>query len=274
MFLSTQSRILLTEWQSLAKVIVAHSVASKEKPITNLEELESFDIENLENITFSTAEEFPNVLSEKQINTALQGPFGALIKEKMSGYATIARFRLELHLNKEDMFKNKRAPLAEKEKIPEKKMSKINFSELDRMQKELDTKTIEHNQEWLDFIHEWTEALINYLIHANVKLTEREVQDLHTEDIATELLPRFRELGMTLPQKEYPSMSFADYLILKAELAVQSALSRRHLPHGHSEIQETLKNFKPHLTTMQNQEQQLLSLQQKTTAALLEIKTA
>lgn len=270
-FFGTQARILITEWHALAKVIVAHSTPAKEKRITNLEELESFDIENLENLTFSTADELPNILAEKNIQTALKGPFGGFIKEKLTAYSRIARFRLEIHLSKEELFKNKRVTLPEAQSIPLKKLEKLNFSQLDQIQNDLGTLTEAHDQEWQEFLQQWLEKLIQFFAKTNVLLTEREIKELRDEDIVTELLPRFVEIGIKLPQKTYPSMSFTEYLNLKALLTTQSALSRQHLPHGESEIQQKLQNFQSEFTQMQNQEQQLLEDQKNSTWATLSI---
>src|SRR5579864_4249928 len=106
-FMSTSSRILMSEWKELAKCIVNHSTPLHEKPITNIEELESFDIENLENISLGTSSEDTHILTEKQIQVVLQGPYGAFLKQKLKYYANIARFRLEIYLNGEELFKNK-----------------------------------------------------------------------------------------------------------------------------------------------------------------------
>lgn len=267
--ISTQARILITEWKSLAKLIANHSTPMKEKPITHIEELENFDIENLENITFSTADEIPNTLSEKQIQTALQGPFGGLFKQKMSVYAKIARFRLEIHLSKEELFKGKRAIQPEAEQISAKKLEKLSFSQLDKIQADLDTLTEQHDQEWQEFIQEWTEKLIKFFAQSRLTLTERELKELRDEDIITELLPRFIEVGLKPPQKTYPEISFADYLYLKALLTTQSALSRQHLAHDDNEIQQKLQGFKSALTQMQKQEQELLEAQKQATLNLL-----
>lgn len=268
-FIGTQARILMTEWKAVAKLVVTHSVPAKEKPITNIEDLESFDIENLENITFSTADELPNILTEKQIQIALQGPFGGCIREKMSAYAKVARLRLEIHLSKEELFKGKRAVQPEAEQIPAKKLEKLNFAQLDSVQNDLDILTETHNQEWQSFIEEWTDYLLEFFSQSNLLLTEREIKELKDEDIATELLPRFIEVGIQLPKKDYSEMSFTDYLYLKALLTAQSALSRQHLPHDDSELQQKLKNFKSLSAQMQKQEQQLLEDQKKMTTDIL-----
>ena len=267
--IGTQARILITEWQAVAKLIAAHSIAAKEKPIANIEDLESFDIDNLENLTFSTADELPNILSEKQIQTSLQGPYGAFLKEKMSAYAKIARLRLEMHLSKEELFKTRRIPIPEAEQIPAKKLEKINLSDLEEKQTALDQLTEEHDQEWRAFIESWTQKLIQYFSQAKLALTEREIKELNDDDIITEVLPRFIEVGLKLPKKDYPEISFSDYLYLKALLTTQSALSRQHLPHDDNEIQQRLKNFKPILSQMEKQEQEMLADQKKLTLAIL-----
>jgi hypothetical protein len=265
----TQARILMTEWKALAKLIIAHSAIVKEKPIANIEDLENFDIENLENLTFSTTNDLPDVLTQKQVQTALQGPFGALLKDKMAAYAKIARLRLEIHLAKEELFKNKRAVKPESEQISAKKLDKLSVEQLDLIQHNLDMLTEQHDQEWREFIHHWSEQLLNFLNESRTGLTEREIDEFYHEETSTALLPRFIELGLKLPQKEYPQMSCVDYLHLKAILMIQSALSRQHLPHDDSEIQLKLKNFKSDFSDMEKQEQQARADQQQLTDAIL-----
>lgn len=267
--IGTQARILITEWQAVAKLMVAHSVPAKEKPIANIEDLENFDIDSLENLTFSTADELPNILSEKQIQTTLQGPFGSSIKIKLSAYAKIARLRLEMHLNKDELFKTRRIPIPEAEQIPLKKLEKITVSDLEKKQTQLDQLTEEHDQEWKGFIENWTLRLVQYFSQSSLALTEREIKELNDDDIITEVLPRFIEVGLKLPKKDYPEISFTDYLYLKALLTTQSALSRQHLPHDDHEIQQRLKNFRPIMAQMEKQEQEMLAEQKNLTSAIL-----
>lgn len=263
LFLGTQTRILLSEWKALAKIIVAHTTLVKEKPITNIEELESFDIDNLENLTFMTPSEAPHILSEKQIRSVLQGPFGVIVKQFMSAYAEISRYRLELHLSKEDLFKTKRATLSTEHQIPSQRLVNLTFAKLEESQLQLDDLTSTHEQEWQNFIQKWSDELIKFLIKGKAIITEREINELQTEELANDIIPRFIELSMKLPKSEYPSMSFTEYLQLKAHLAVQSALSRQHLPHTEADLQEVLKNFKSSFNSMQQQEKQLQTQQQQ-----------
>jgi hypothetical protein len=267
-FFGTQARILISEWKALAKLIISHSIPAKEKPILNIEDLESFDIENLENINFGIADELPHIMAEKNIQTALQGPFGGMIRDKMAAYARLTRVRLEIHLSKEELFKNKRAK-PEAERIPEKKLEKLNFSLLDEMQHQLDELTEQHNEQWREFIQHWTEMLIDFFAESKLLLTEREVKELQDEDVTTDLLPRFIEVGLKLPQKDYKQMNCADYLYLKMLLTTQSALSRQHLAHDDAQIQQKLQGFKSQLTKMQKEEQTILEEQKKQSTAVL-----
>lgn len=269
MFFGTQARILMTEWKGLAKCIMDHSTAVKDKPITQFEDLENFDIENLENINFSTADEIPNILPEKNIQTALQGPYGSLIRQKLSAYGKIARLRLEIHLSKEELFKNKRANLPEEHKISVKKIEKFDFTQLDEIQYKLDELTEHHDLQWREFLAEWTNQLLEFLVHSQLAMTDREVKELQDEDLSTEILPRFIEVGLKLPKKDYSQMTFVDYLYLKAMLIIQSALSRRHLEHTDALIQKKLQEFQTELNTMQDQESQLLKLQDEQTHSVI-----
>ena len=267
-FFGTQARILISEWKALAKLIISHSIAAKEKPILNIEDLESFDIANLEDINFGAPDELPHIMAEKNIQTALQGPFGGLIKDKMAAYARLTRVRLEIHLSKEELFKNKRAK-PEGEQIPEKKLEKLNFSLLDNIQHQLDELTEQHNEQWREFIQRWTEILIDFFAESKLLLTEREIRELQDEDVATDLLPRFIEVGLKLPQKDYKQMNCADYLYLKMLLTTQSALSRQHLPHDDAQIQQKLQGFKPQLAKMQKEEQKIFEEQKNQSSTIL-----
>lgn len=258
----------MSEWRELAKCIVNHSTPLHEKPITNIEELESFDIENLENISLGTSSEDTHILTEKQIHVVLQGPYGAFVKQKISHYAKIARFRLEIYLNGEELFKNKRTTLPAEDQINEKKLKKINFSDLNTAHTQLEQILIEHDNEWTEFIKKWIGVLLEYLERTKLPFTDRETKELYDESLATEILPRFIELSMALPRKEYTEMSFSDYLILKAHLAIQSSLSRRHLSHEELDILDVLRNFKPQLEEMKTEETELLINQESANDAI------
>lgn len=268
-FFGTQARILMTEWKAIAKCIIAHSVPAKEKPIVSIDDLENFDIENLENINFAAADELPNILDEKNIQIALQGPFGGMLRDKLAAYAKISRWRLEIHLSREELFKSKRTTSSEPNIFTEKKLEKCSSNQLDEIQVQLDSLTDEHEAVWIQFIHDWTQRLIHFLSESNLRMTEREINELRHEDIPSELLPRFIEVSLKLPKQDYSQMTFVDYLYLKGLLTLQSALSRQHLPHDDALLAKKLQPFEPELAQMRTEEQNLLTMQNQQTNPLI-----
>lgn len=268
---TTHVRLLLSEWKALAKLIVTHSTPTKDKPITNLEDLESFDIENLENLVLEAPNENPPILHEKQILVALQGPYGTLIRQKMAAFAYITRLRLELHLSKEEVFKSRRATLPEEDQISPEKIVELSFSTLDNYQKELESMTEQHNEQWLHFIGHWNNEFMGFLVKESIKLTERESKEFQDEETPSEILPRFIEVGLKLPKPEYAEMNFSEYLELKGRLIIQSSLSRQHLSHTDTDINKIIKKFDKSFANMQKQEKRLVQEQQNLTQSVLKM---
>ena len=207
-----------------------------------------------------TSEKLPPLISPIQIKTTFEGPYQNFLKLMITTYAKNARIRFEKHLLQEEIFKGNRISLV-KNQITSQKLEKINFSDLNQIEEKLNQMTNDFHQKWQEFYSEAAQNFIEHCKKENILLTTYEKKEIHDEEPFSELTAKFIELNLTLPEYKSP-LTFTQYLSMKIHLTLQSALSRQHLPHGNTEINEILKKFKPNFNKMSKQEKQLFNKQQ------------
>jgi len=248
-FIGTHAKVILSDWQVLATIVTKHSTLIKES--TQEEESES--------------EPGPQVLSQREIDDAFNGPMQAFFKQKITAHSAIARLRLHLTMNDDETFKEKRAKLPDEDKIPESILSSTSLSDLNKIGKELDQLTTEHHEQWEQCRDAWNKHILQRLSETGLSLSEIEIKEFQDPEPISELSDRFVSLNIALPKTHKADMDFSKYLTLKTDIAVQSALSRQHLPHEQSDIQRILKQLKSDFNAIRKQEQQILSEQKAAT---------
>lgn len=224
--------------------------------------------------SFSTQSEpkeekiLPTLLTVKQIQTTLEGPYHQFIKIMLTAYAKVARLRYEKYINKENIYKDQRARLAADLIISETVINRITFAGLKQAQEKLDEFTLEFHEAWQQFYSDIIDHMVEKLKHDHFNFTEYEIKELHDEEPLTELLSRFIELNIKPPVHHMP-INFIQYLSLKLHLTLNNSLSRQHLPHSDSDIQQILKKYKSDFNQISKNEKNLIQQQQKLVTEVL-----
>lgn len=190
-------------------------------------------------------------LSAADIETALSGPLGDFFRQKMAAYAKIMRDSNRLAKSNEEVLKA----------FVEAKHPIKSAGEIESALSELTTLTEQHYQECLDAWRQFSEALVKALAQKNTILNKIEVEDLRRQESLSELFKRFKDLNLELPRIKSKSMTLETYLYFKTYLALQSALSRQHLPHQPSDIEAVLKAIKKEFQAISEAEKALLKKQ-------------
>ena len=165
----------------------------------------------------------------------------------------------------DETLKEKRATLSDEDKVPENILKNTTLADLTKIQQALDQLTTEHEQAWETHRQQWTQQMLQRLNEQGLSLSEIEVKEFTDLEPISELLDRFVALNIDLPKTKKSDMNFSKYLTLKADITIQSALSRQHMPHDQSDIQKVLGKLKSDFTAIAKQETQILADQKTET---------
>ena len=242
--LSTYARLTLSNWGVLAKLIAHYSMPIQKA----LEEPDSTT---------------PFILSESQVNEALQGPFSSFLQERMSHFASLGKVRSKVITSQQEMFKRDITPDSKPDEngLTPEIVSHISLPSLDHIFQQLEQLTHDHNQQWIDANNYWKNGLSQYFTQSNMSLSEIEAKEFMTDVSATELYNQFSELKLEAPKTKQGCRTFGAYLKLKSALAVYSSLSRRLQPHAETDIMQFLKPLSNYFTDVEKYERQMLDNQ-------------
>src|SRR3990172_7734791 len=109
--MSTDAKVLINDWQALRETLEKNTTFVKGKSPSDT--------------TISAG----GLLSDRQLNDALQGPWQNFFKLKISAYATITKIRFMQIVSQDDVFKES------KNTYPKDILQKIAITDLDKMQK-------------------------------------------------------------------------------------------------------------------------------------------
>ncbi|HYF98172.1 MAG TPA: hypothetical protein VD770_04255 [Coxiellaceae bacterium] len=242
--LSTFAKLALSDWKALAKLIAYYSTPIHKEPVED---------ENLK----------PLVLTDAQLQEALQGPFSSFLKQKMREYASIGKVKAKNIITQQEFFKRDNPPdtTPDENGLTAEIASHVSIPTLNSLLDQMHQLTHEHNQQWIEANTYWKNGLAQYFEQSSMNLSEIEKQDFMTDVSATELLNQFSELKIEAPKTKQGCTTFGAYLKLKSALAVYSSLSRRLQSHTENDVNQFLKPLLNYFSDVEKYEQQMLSNQ-------------
>lgn len=247
-FIGTYTKNLLMDWEAISQFIANDTLWIKDQ------------LQSTERIT---------LLTNQQIDDALNGPFQLFYRSHLCAFAAIAKLDVALNFEKEDTFKETENVAEISFDIPKHMLDSIEFSTLQGLRDNLDTLTKEHHEQWIAQIKNWTESLLSEIQQNKIILSDGEIQEFSTNQPISEINDRFVEFKIPFPKLKELDANFQQYFILKSTLAIHSALSRAQQPHGEKEIDAAIKNLKAVLKNIAETEAGLVEMQQKAIDELL-----
>lgn len=239
--ITTYTRMILADWKGFAELIAKHAMTLKD--------------------TFhgdASASHKTETLTQAQIETVLAGPLQHFFMTYMSAYSLIVHVRAALHFKNDETFTN----ITEDEQLTKQKLDKLSSIELDTLQQSLNEQMLDHHQQLEQSVYEWSEKLVHALHDADLTLTEMEINDFFSPETLEELSKRFSDLSLDPPKTKSEQMNFYKYLQMKAQLSIQSALSRQQMPHAAADIKRVQKQLKSSFDAIAKAEKQLQEQQQ------------
>lgn len=187
-------------------------------------------------------------LNPENLDHALNGPLGPFFLSFIQAYLKIMQQHHAQALKNDEAFKDLAST-----NLPTKSPT-----EIDQEMAELNESFEKNYQLWLNFWLESAKNLAKKLAEKKLILNPIETEDLYRQENLIVLYKRFNELQVEIPTLKSPSMNLSNYLYLKTYLAIQSALSRQHLPHEPSDIEGFLKLLKKDFQSIAQAEKELL----------------
>lgn len=249
---TTSAKVFLNDWVALRDIINEHVTLIKEAA----------------NADAALANPATALFSDQQMDDALNGPYQAFIKQKLSAYAKIARVRLKLTVDQDENLRAEKHPEQDNPAL-DALIENISTNDLDNMQSELDELTKAHHAMWQSQLSEWKNHLAHDIQQKNVLLSDLEMKELEDQEPASELLNRLIDLKIELPKKINRANNYKHYYTLKTKLAVFNALSRQHKPHTNADIEAITKTLKPSFNDIENAETALVNAQRLETEAII-----
>ena len=245
-FTSTYAKNLLADWALISELISKKTAWIKET-------IQQTDDE----------QKNTRLLSERQLNDALNGPFQAFFKMHLNAYMQMTKLETALTIAKEEFFKDSEHPVDITFGIPESILTTTDLSSLKESREQLNQLTQKHHTELETTVQAWVQELLAAFEPNNVPLSKIEIEDFTANQPISELQDRFLNLKVTLPSLKKTDLDFQQYFRLKITLAIHSALHRMQLPNTDKDIEQALKTFQPILKTVGKAEEKLMA-EQKT----------
>ncbi len=257
-FISTDQKVLLSDWTVMAKLIFKHSALLKDG---------GYDEEAFNN-------EPTHILSDQQFDNAFRGPYAAFLRDKIRAFATLCRLRMASHIQNEDSLKDHLNTLHPELQLQADVTEQFDREHIKDAQDKLDTLVADHNQQWEGQLFFWQTSIISALNDAKLGANANDTDEFSAAEPLSELFERYQNYNIDLPKVTFP-LSFHDYFMMKAKLMILNALSRQQLPHDNKQIQSFMSKLKKPLAEISNAEMKLLETQRKKTIeALADIQFA
>ncbi len=245
LFVGTHARIVLSDYPVLADLIIKYSQFVKDQ-LQSPNKQATYPI---------------HIIKRREIEDAIEGPMSTFFKQKLTAYMTLARIHMSLNILQEDTLKSKHSELLDIDKIPEPLLKNTSLLELSKIKQQLDQLTLEHAKVWEQSSEQWIEHILSCLNKENLSLSVIETKEFKDLEPISALLDRFTILNIDFPKMQKSDMNFSKYLTLKADIAIQSALSRQHKPHSQADIQKILNQLKSEFNAIAKQELEIAHTQ-------------
>ena len=254
-YFGTYARNLVTDWSYMAKLMhektkwIKESIQNESDQDTNKRQ---FD-----------------VIDDQQIDDALNGPLQAFFTIHLSAYASIIKIDTAHKITSDDAFKESDQDIKEILEITPQQLEKINLEMLTTLRDTLYKSTQEHIAQWEEKQTAWTKTLLNAFKKNDIALNDIEIDEFSYFQPVSELQDRFTQLKLALPKLDNTPFDFEQYWILKATLAIQSALSSMQLPNTEKDVAESLKSLKSYLQQIKQEHETLEHAQKSALQELL-----
>lgn len=254
-FINTYSKNLLFNWKVIAQIMKEETWWIKDRlnPQANA------------------------LLTQQQIDDALNGPLQLFFKTQLEAYGKITKIDTALSVTKEDSFKEFEGDVEKTFDLTKPFLDKTESDALQTLRNKLNALTKEQYAAWQTKMKDWATQILSHLntdvlkkqLHQENMFTDTETNEFLSNQPLSEINHQFVEFHISMPKLRANESDCQQYFILKITIAVHSALSRLQQPHSEKEIQGVLKSLKMILNGIAEEEKTLHATQKNAVNALM-----
>lgn len=248
-FYNTYAKMLLSHWTVLADYLYQNTLWVKD---TLQEKKESA------------------LLSDQQINDALNGPLQVFFKSFLSAYAKVAKLESAITLSKEDFFKEAESESDKTLGLSAQLIERTESGALKELRNKLNDLTTNYYTQWDAHIKNCAELLLADFKKMELTLSEIETHDFVTRHPVSELHAMYVDLKVPAPKLPKTDFDFSQYFTAKTVLIIHSALNRMQQPHTEQDITQKIKTLKSTFTTIETAEKELIHAQNNAITQLMQ----
>ena len=205
------------------------------------------------------------LISSAQLSDILNGPFAPFIKLAMRSYAIIVFINQQLSIDTEGAFDESKEALPDLKRLDRAGLKKLSVSEIERLMDSLDKLILELNAQWLNQLNTWLNQLQSELAKNQCQLNSNNSEELFLCYPLSELIDRLQDLKIEPPKiKKNQSVSFTQYLQMKAHIAIQNQLNQQQASDIDAKSKNLIKIIKKVTKPIAEEEQALLQSHQET----------
>ena len=246
--IGTYAKVLLEDWTIIRDILVQKTKLAKELVHHNDDSSDNNSLKTL--------------LSDRQINDALNGPYQSFFKQHLAAYASLAHLTFALNISKGGVLKTKDFFGDIDYGLSDALLTQRDFPQVKDAKGTLDSMVSEHLMLWESQIDSWNEMLLSTLAQNDFTLNDIELNDFQQNETISELNDRFIDIKVDLPKLKKEAFNFHQYFMMKLTLAIHSALSRLHQPNTTKDIHVVLNLCQKQLKEIRKTEKELDKEQQ------------
>lgn len=203
----------------------------------------------------------PELMDDQTLINAFNGPLSGFFRMALDEYRHISQKRFASHIATDEGLHgidglNKKLHLSDRE------VTDVSAAKLDKHQRALNILLKDHYDAWIDFIHGARKTLLEALKDNSIPIAESEETEMYLKDNRAEIQSRLIDLKLE-SFSDTTVLTIADYLHLKATIAINNAFYRNQQPDEIAQMKQHLKRLKNTFTQLRNDEQQLLNQQKE-----------
>ena len=190
-FVGTYTKVIISNYATLNQILFHRTTTIKDQLINESQSQQE-----------NKAEGMPLVLSNQQLDDALNGPFSSFFKSFLNVFSLIAYLQQQIVQLNDEVFASKNENANNSYHIARDKLKKISINDIEMFEQKVNSFMTKSNDEWSDLVNESSQLLIEGFGRLNMKLTDTDLQELYNLYTASELVNRLNDMKVDCSAQE------------------------------------------------------------------------
>lgn len=252
-FVGTYTKVIISNYATLNQILFHRTTTIKDQLINESQSQQE-----------NKAEGMPLVLSNQQLDDALNGPFSSFFKSFLNVFSLIAYLQQQIVQLNDEVFASKNENANNSYHIARDKLKKISINDIEMFEQKVNSFMTKSNDEWSDLVNESSQLLIEGFGRLNMKLTDTDLQELYNLYTASELVNRLNDMKVDCSAQEKSTENhLQNYFTLKCKLTLYSYLGREQQQIDNKHIEKSLTSFSELLASLTKKEKEISKRTQK-----------